>query len=421
MLPSIEQRLAIELAAKPVQVAAAIALLDEGATVPFIARYRKEATGGLDDIQLRLLEERLRYLRELEDRRAAIIASITEQNKMTPALLRRHRPWPKTRPASKTCTCRTSRSAAPRPRSRSKRAWRRWPTRLLADPTLNPGDGSRQVPARSIHHRRRQQPGRARHQGGARRRAPDPDGALRRRRDPAAVAARIRAGARRGRIESGRGQAGRRREVRRLLRLLRNHLHRAVAPRAGAAARPPRRHAGRDAAPRHRSRKAEVGRAAQSVRRPHRRALRHQEPGPPGRQVAGRHRALDLAREELHAPRDRADGRAAREGRAGRDQRVRAQPEGAAAGRAGRPARHHGPRPGPAHRRQGGGGRRHRQGGRHRRHLPAPAEERLGRLAARAGRAGREAQCVADLDRQRHRLARNRQAGAGPDQAARRN
>ncbi|WP_334186677.1 Tex family protein [Noviherbaspirillum sp.] len=87
MLPSIEQRLALELAAKPVQVAAAIALLDEGATVPFIARYRKEATGGLDDIQLRLLEERLRYLRELEDRRTAIIASIQEQGKMTPELL----------------------------------------------------------------------------------------------------------------------------------------------------------------------------------------------------------------------------------------------------------------------------------------------------------------------------------------------
>ncbi|MGZ8340646.1 MAG: Tex family protein [Telluria sp.] len=86
MLPSIEQRLALELAAKPVQVAAAIALLDEGATVPFIARYRKEATGGLDDIQLRLLEERLRYLRELEDRRASIVASIIEQGKMTPAL-----------------------------------------------------------------------------------------------------------------------------------------------------------------------------------------------------------------------------------------------------------------------------------------------------------------------------------------------
>ncbi|MGS0741723.1 Tex family protein [Glaciimonas sp. GG7] len=87
MLPSIEQRLALELAAKPAQVAAAVALLDEGATVPFIARYRKEATGGLDDIQLRLLEERLRYLRELEARRTAILSSIEDQGKMTPALL----------------------------------------------------------------------------------------------------------------------------------------------------------------------------------------------------------------------------------------------------------------------------------------------------------------------------------------------
>jgi uncharacterized protein len=88
MLPSIEQRLAAEIAAKPAQIAAAIALLDEGATVPFISRYRKEATGGLDDTQLRLLEERLRYLRELEERREAIIASITEQGKMTPELLK---------------------------------------------------------------------------------------------------------------------------------------------------------------------------------------------------------------------------------------------------------------------------------------------------------------------------------------------
>jgi len=87
MLPSIEQRLAVELVAHPNQIAAAVALLDEGATVPFIARYRKEVTGGLDDTQLRLLEERLRYLRELEDRRAAIVASIEEQKKMTPALL----------------------------------------------------------------------------------------------------------------------------------------------------------------------------------------------------------------------------------------------------------------------------------------------------------------------------------------------
>lgn len=87
MLPPIEQRLALELAAKPAQISAAVALLDEGATVPFISRYRKEVTGGLDDIQLRLLEERLRYMRELEERRISIIASVTEQNKMTPTLL----------------------------------------------------------------------------------------------------------------------------------------------------------------------------------------------------------------------------------------------------------------------------------------------------------------------------------------------
>ncbi len=69
------------------QVDAAVALLDEGATVPFIARYRKEVTGGLDDTQMRQLEERLRYLRELEERRTAIIASIEEQGKMTPELM----------------------------------------------------------------------------------------------------------------------------------------------------------------------------------------------------------------------------------------------------------------------------------------------------------------------------------------------
>ena len=85
-LPSIEQRLAAELAARPAQVAAAVTLLDEGATVPFIARYRKEVTGGLDDTQLRLLEERLVYLRELEDRRAAILENIESQGKLTPEL-----------------------------------------------------------------------------------------------------------------------------------------------------------------------------------------------------------------------------------------------------------------------------------------------------------------------------------------------
>ncbi|SEI96791.1 Tex family protein [Paraburkholderia diazotrophica] len=82
----IVQRIAEELTVQPRQVAAAVGLLDEGATVPFIARYRKEVTGNLDDTQLRTLEERLLYLRELEDRRAAIIASIDEQGKLTDEL-----------------------------------------------------------------------------------------------------------------------------------------------------------------------------------------------------------------------------------------------------------------------------------------------------------------------------------------------
>ncbi len=75
-----------DIAARPEQVEAAIRLLDEGATVPFIARYRKEVTGGLDDNQLRLLEERLGYLRELGDRRAAVLKSIAEQGKLTAEL-----------------------------------------------------------------------------------------------------------------------------------------------------------------------------------------------------------------------------------------------------------------------------------------------------------------------------------------------
>ena len=85
MQPIIEA-LSQELSAHPRQVEAAVALLDDGATVPFIARYRKEATGGLDDAQLRLLEQRLVYLRELSDRRATVLKSIEEQGKLSDAL-----------------------------------------------------------------------------------------------------------------------------------------------------------------------------------------------------------------------------------------------------------------------------------------------------------------------------------------------
>ncbi|EWC43341.1 Tex family protein [Stutzerimonas stutzeri] len=87
-MESINSRIANELGVRPQQVAAAVALLDEGSTVPFIARYRKEVTGSLDDTQLRNLEERLRYLRELDERRVSILASIEEQGKLTPELKR---------------------------------------------------------------------------------------------------------------------------------------------------------------------------------------------------------------------------------------------------------------------------------------------------------------------------------------------
>jgi protein Tex len=87
MIPDqLSTTIAHEIKARASQVDAAIRLLDEGATVPFIARYRKEATNGLDDTQLRLLAERLHYLRELHDRRALVLKTIQEQDKLTPEL-----------------------------------------------------------------------------------------------------------------------------------------------------------------------------------------------------------------------------------------------------------------------------------------------------------------------------------------------
>ena len=82
----INLRIAEQLGVREQQIAAAISLLDGGATVPFVARYRKEATGALDDAQLRILEERLRYLRELDERRTAILDSISQQGKLDAAL-----------------------------------------------------------------------------------------------------------------------------------------------------------------------------------------------------------------------------------------------------------------------------------------------------------------------------------------------
>jgi hypothetical protein len=121
-MQKILRQIAAELRVQETQVRAAVELLDGGASVPFIARYRKEATGGLDDIHLRELEARLAYLRELEERREAVLKSIDEQGKLTPDL-RSAIEAAATKQDWKTCTCPTSPSAAPRARSPARPGW----------------------------------------------------------------------------------------------------------------------------------------------------------------------------------------------------------------------------------------------------------------------------------------------------------
>lgn len=126
-LKTVNQRIAEELDVREGQVAAAVDLLDGGATVPFIARYRKEVTGALDDAQLRQLEERLRYLRELDERRTAVLESIESQGKLDDEL-RTQILLADTKAGSRTSTCRSSRSGAPRRRSRGRPATSPSPT-----------------------------------------------------------------------------------------------------------------------------------------------------------------------------------------------------------------------------------------------------------------------------------------------------
>ncbi|MDR3661952.1 MAG: Tex-like N-terminal domain-containing protein [Mycobacterium sp.] len=139
VVKSVNARLAEELAVAEGQVDAAVRLLDEGATVPFIARYRKEVTGSLDDGQLRTLEERLRYLRELDQRRDAVLASIEEQGKLTDEL--------KAALLTADTKARVEDIYLPyKPKRRTKAQIAReaglqpLADRLLADPTLNPDE-----------------------------------------------------------------------------------------------------------------------------------------------------------------------------------------------------------------------------------------------------------------------------------------
>lgn len=127
---NITQILSQELSATAAQINAAIELLDDGATVPFIARYRKEATGGLDDTQLRQLAERLQYLRELEERKAVVLKSIEEQGKLSDDLVHKSK-LPIIKPRWKICICPTSPNAAPKRKSRVNTVCSRWRTCCL--------------------------------------------------------------------------------------------------------------------------------------------------------------------------------------------------------------------------------------------------------------------------------------------------
>ena len=247
-MQKIIRQIAAEIRVQEHQVKAAVDLLDGGATVPFIARYRKEATGGLDDIQLRELEARLGYLRELEDRRAAVLKSIDEQGKLTPEL-------------------RAAIEAAPtkqeledlylpyKPKRRTKGQIAReagiepLADKLFADPSLDPRPRPRRL----------RQGGKRRGRRGLRRPSRPCSTACATScpsagpRTPALVQqlrewlwsrgpVQVQAHGRQGREQR------RRREVPRLLRLRRADRPRALAPRAGGVPRPragdPRRQAG---------------------------------------------------------------------------------------------------------------------------------------------------------------------------------
>ena len=118
--------IAEELNVKVPQVEAAVSLLDDGCTVPFIARYRKEKTGSMNDEQLRSLHERLTYLRNLEERKASVLAAIEEQGRLTDDLRRKIEEvafwW-----SWRICTAPTSPRERPEPPWHGRRGWKAWP------------------------------------------------------------------------------------------------------------------------------------------------------------------------------------------------------------------------------------------------------------------------------------------------------
>ena len=228
MTTSIDRQIAQELGVREQQVAAAVALLDGGATVPFIARYRKEATGALDDAQLRTLDERLRYLRELEERRAVILNSIREQGKLDDALEAAIR--------AADSKGRLEDIYLPfKPKRRTKAEIAKeaglepLADLLLAQPENRPAGRGGAL-------RRRRKAGR-RCGLRARRRPLDPGRALRRGRRPDRLAARGDVVGRPPHFQGPRRQAGGRRQVQRLLRFRGEPGQGAVASHSGAVPR----------------------------------------------------------------------------------------------------------------------------------------------------------------------------------------
>ena len=229
---SVDQRIADELGVAVRQVSAAVELLDGGATVPFIARYRKEATGTLDDAQLRTLDERLRYLRELDERRDAILKEITAQGKLTGELEAQIR--------AADSKARLEDLYLPyKPKRRTKAQIAReagleqLADLLLGDPTPRPAAGRAGLPQRERPGRQRGPGRRPRHLGRAVRRGRRPDRA----------AARGDGRPRHADLQGARGcrRHSKGREVRRLLRVQRALRPAARAPHPGPV---PRREGG---------------------------------------------------------------------------------------------------------------------------------------------------------------------------------
>ena len=349
---NINRQIAEELGVREQQVEATVTLLDGGATVPFVARYRKEITGALDDAQLRTLEERLNYLRELEERRTAILNSVREQGKLDAAL--------EAAILAADSKGRLEDIYLPfKPKRRTKaEIAREAGLEPLAELLLTQPENDPQVVAAPFVDAEKQVADVAAALDGARailveRFAEDADliGALREQMWSSGL---MTSTVRKGKKTEG--------EKFKDYFDFSEPLHKAaVASHPGDV---PRRE-GRDPRP------ADAARAGRRRRRPRsaryetedHAALRHFRSGPPRRQMADGDRALGLAHQDPGASQHRSADAAVERGRAGSGARVRLESARPAAGGAGRRARHHGARSRLPLRRQGRGRRCHRQGG----------------------------------------------------------